>query len=231
MSLKLFYNIVVPLLEVMKTIVIMTSTLIRARNFFTQLLEKAEEQNLLGNFAILALRVDMICDRCKGLGDDAIKCPHNEHLRPHWKNVQKLELIRIIAEDQIETIMRESYGYLDSNENTIFDEKSLDRLIRRGFIDPDLNEKPGFVFLIVDPNAGGKSNLAMSAMVRYQGRTMVSRVLFIIVFRSPRPPPPAPAPAHHRLLHRPHASNCQSDSVVLRVSGSICPHPHRVAVP
>ncbi len=105
MDLKVFYEVVVPLLEMENAVLIMISTPVSSFNFYSQLLRMKNPET--GKSLFLVYDVDLVCDRCK-LTNQPQKCRHMVKYLPSWKSTEMLDVVAMIFKDRITTLLRES---------------------------------------------------------------------------------------------------------------------------
>lgn len=177
----LITNIILPIFEVSNCCLIMVSTLYTHWNFFTRILDKAEIEEKRGNHVINWYRLTLVCDRCMKLGEEVmLRCQHKYHLIPPWKSSSKLNVVKLIqAGADVEALKRESLGIIGAPKNAMFATKSINELLDSEEIRPNTNVPALVIFVTVDPNAGGASNMGICAIAQYMGLTLVSFNVFI----------------------------------------------------
>ncbi len=105
MDLSVFYEVVVPLLEMGHAVLIMISTPVDSFNFYSILLQLKDPDT--GHPLFLIYEVELICNRCK-TKEHPEKCKHKLHYLPWWKSAEKMGITQIILKDQISILQRES---------------------------------------------------------------------------------------------------------------------------
>tara|TARA_B110000008_G_scaffold275677_1_gene313589 strand:- start:7238 stop:8314 length:1077 start_codon:yes stop_codon:yes gene_type:complete len=82
MPIKMFHEVIVPLLELETTALICISTPQDSSNFYSMMFEMVDQA---GEKLFNQIRVSMVCDDCK-LSPHPEKCTHMKHLLPKWKS-------------------------------------------------------------------------------------------------------------------------------------------------
>jgi hypothetical protein len=178
MNDRMFTEVIIPLLGVATTKLIGISTPSPdEHNFFSLMLTKkypGTDIHVFGN-----LIIDLACDECKRR-DRAVECKHLQVLLPAWKGQKKFELAsQLYGELNRDIHARESMGILMSSEDKIFDRKLVNKLDRRPvwtLMTPDC--RPTHIYISVDPNAGGTSQMAIVSIAWVKNTYMVFSFLF-----------------------------------------------------
>lgn len=105
MDLSVFYEVVVPLLEMGNSVLIMISTPVDSFNFFSGLLELRDPDT--GSRVFLVYDVELICKRCK-MKDRPSDCRHMLKFLPPWKSAEKMDVVKLILKDNANILQRES---------------------------------------------------------------------------------------------------------------------------
>lgn len=124
-------------------------------------------------------RLSLICQRCLDLerntGISATHCKHMLHLIPPWKEASKLETVRSLMDKEREqTFRRESMGVLAGSAKTLFDHQSIKRMAELPLFARRSDQRPDPIYLIVDPNGGGASHMAVVIMTKFLDKVVVS---------------------------------------------------------
>ena len=85
MSVKMFHEVIVPLLEIETTALICISTPQDSTNFYSLMFEM---RDLGGELLFNQIQLQMVCEDCK-LGPNPSQCTHMKHLLPKWKSGAK----------------------------------------------------------------------------------------------------------------------------------------------
>jgi len=84
--LQVFYEIVVPLLEMDTTALIAISTPQDNQNFYSAMFDLKDQS---GEPFFRNIQVSLICDACRAANKGS-ECTHNQDLIPPWKSAAKL---------------------------------------------------------------------------------------------------------------------------------------------
>jgi hypothetical protein len=85
-----------------------------------------------------------------------------KHLLPKWKSGGKQDMVRQIYGDNSADMLRESMGVTTNDSSAVFDDKWLNVLTSRPPYTP--KNIPSFIFVGVDPNGGGNSQMAIVSL-------------------------------------------------------------------
>jgi len=176
-DLRLFYEVIMPLLEMSTTAMIMISTPVNTFNYFSKLLELKDET---GKYLFLSYSVDLSCKRCRET-EHPENCRHMMHMLPRWKSRDKMKMAEIIMKDEMTTLLRESRGLVIDNETSFFPKKDIDDLFNHELWNPVPLEYPKWVLVTIDPNTRSEknsSNMALFAITLHLGFYMVSFVFY-----------------------------------------------------
>lgn len=174
MDLGVFYEVVIPLLEMEKAVLIMISTPVDTFNFFSALMDLKDPDT--GENIFLVYHAELICERCKQT-DHPENCKHRRHLIPPWKSVEKQDIVKMILKDNVTTLKRESMGVISDEGTSIIDKNSIKKfkeLPPYNFVDE--MTKPKYIMIMCDPNTTGgamSSEMALTAITNINGRYVV----------------------------------------------------------
>lgn len=176
---EMFLNVIVPIMEVQLTALIMISTLVDMFNWMTKLMNAKDEK---GEPICNVLQQTLVCDRCME-SKKPQECTHKLHEIPPYKDQRKLSVVRCIMGEHHQLLLRESMGVIGENGDTIFPIKYLKKLKEKETFKWQTSsvQAPTTVYLGCDPNAGGKNETAMIAMVNHNGMKVVC-----LIFRENR---------------------------------------------
>lgn len=155
MPIKMFHEVIVPLLELETTALICISTPQDSSNFYSMMFEM---RDMAGEKLFNQIEVSMVCDDCKA-GGQPEKCTHMKHLLPKWKSGGKQDMVRQIYGDNSADMLRESMGVTTNDSSCVFDDKWLNVFTSRAPYTP--KNTPSYIFVAVDPNGGGNSQMAI----------------------------------------------------------------------
>ncbi len=159
MALDVFFEVIVPLLEMETTSLIAISTPLDGLNFYSEMFELKD-----GSGAPLfnTLRMGMSCEKCQRIGK-AAECTHMASVIPPWKSQAKFDMVKSIYGDRKDLLARESMGQITNDAASVFAQGMVEKMLQRSSW--VLKNKAKFVFLGVDPNGGGDSQMAIVTMV------------------------------------------------------------------
>lgn len=170
---KMFTDVIIPLLGMKKAKLLGISTPSPDEyNFFSRMLTlkyPGTDEYVFGN-----LIIDLACDECKKK-DRTSECRHLQGLIPQWKGSKKFELAaHLYGELNSTSHARESMGILMTAEDKMFSRKVIDRLDKRPLWKRVTRDcVPTHIFVSVDPNAGGTSQMAIVSTAWVQNTYMV----------------------------------------------------------
>ena len=159
MALDVFFEVIVPLLEMDTTALIAISTPLDGMNFYSEMFElKGGDGKPLFN----QLRIGMSCEKCQKAGK-AADCTHMASVVPPWKSAAKFDMVKAIYGDRKDILARESMGQITNDAASIFSQGMVEKLLaKQPWV---LKSGAKYVFLGVDPNGGGDSQMAIVTMV------------------------------------------------------------------
>lgn len=182
---ELFFEVLVPLLEVNTTRILGISTPTGHRhNLFTRLLNLKYPGT---NVHVLAkFEVELVCSMCKRNGHYNT-CKHMDYLMPEWKGGAKKDVVKLIyGEEEEDTRIRESLGVALGDQDSIFEEKWITSLSKRiRWVNSSPSYAPSVVFMGCDPNAGGTSHMAIVSIAYICNMLVVSTLLTFVSNRYP----------------------------------------------
>lgn len=158
LDLQVFFEIVVPLLEMATTALIAISTPQDKLNFYSEMFELRDNT---GETFFRTIKVSLVCDKCKSAGTGA-SCTHKQDLIPPWKSAAKLDMVRALYADQGDLMQRESMGSITDDANSLFESEKVVSFMKRK---PILLRPPDYIFMALDPNGGGSSQMAVVSVV------------------------------------------------------------------
>jgi hypothetical protein len=158
MPIKMFHEVIVPLLELETTALICISTPQDSSNFYSMMFEMVDQA---GEKLFNQIEVSMVCEDCK-VGPHPENCTHMKHLLPKWKSGGKQDMVRQIYGDNSADMLRESMGVTTNDSSCVFDDKWLNVFASRPTYTPA--NTPQYIFVAVDPNGGGDSQMAIVSL-------------------------------------------------------------------
>ena len=174
MPTSLFYEVIVPIIEVAATVLVMISTLSDGTNYYTKMLDKGQVMMAEGRAKYLVYRLELICGRCKKRGNAGFNCKHKLSSIPPWKSEEKLNLVEeIMGSENIDILLKESKNIIGDSAARVFSAESLDKFRSRPYCERHPRVKPKKLFLAIDPSAGGTSEVSLVLATRDLGNTIV----------------------------------------------------------
>jgi len=168
MALDVFFEVIVPLLEMETTALIAISTPLDGMNFYSEMFDlKGGDGQPLFN----TLRIGLSCAKCQAAGK-ASECTHMKDVIPPWKSAAKFDMVKAIYGDRKDLLARESMGQITSDQASVFSEKLINRLMERP--EYQLQNPAKYVFLGVDPNGGGSSEMAIITMTMEMNNIIIT---------------------------------------------------------
>ncbi len=165
LDLQVFYEIVVPLLEMETTALIAISTPQDKQNFYSEMFELKDAR---GDPFFRTIRVSLVCAACEEAGKGS-ECTHNQDLIPPWKSAAKLDMVRALYGDQKDLMERESMGQITQDANSVFNMSDVESLMQLQALD----FTPDYFFTAVDPTGGGASYMAIVSVVLHEDKCFI----------------------------------------------------------
>ena len=177
MDLGVFFEVIVPLMQMRGTATICISTPIGTWNFYSELTELADDS---GKPVFNVIKVAMACERCAGTERETF-CTHPKASRPDWIPPESYDKVKALYGDRTTLLKREIHGMVTDDENMAFNSDSVKRL----FDSASYTEPHPFietVFVSIDPNGGasGPESIGSETAVIsffYDGPHIVVRIL------------------------------------------------------
>ena len=151
MDLGVFYEVIVPLMEMRGAATICISTPVSSWNFYTELTEIRDDK---GELLFNVIKVGMVCGRCEGTEREA-ECTHPTGDRPEWKT-ETSEKVRAIYGHRKTLMLREVMGKVADDENMAFEARDLKAFFRRTE-KKEPHDSVREVYIAVDPNGGASA--------------------------------------------------------------------------
>lgn len=151
MDLGVFYQVIVPLMEMRGTATIMISTPIGTFNFYTELTTLRDQH---GAFVFNTIRMSAACRRCRGT-EYEIECEHPSPDKPPWK-LADTEKMKAMFAHRKSMLSREVFGKVADAESLAFEVRDLQAFFKA----PPAREPHDVattIFVAVDPNGGAGS--------------------------------------------------------------------------
>ena len=148
MDLGVFYEVIVPLMEMRGAATICISTPISSWNFYTELTELRDDR---GELLFNVIKVGIVCHRCLGT-DQEDMCTHPSADKPDWK-LETSEKMRAIYGHRKTLLMREVMGKVTDAENLAFEVRDLKAFFAAKPV-AEPHSPVTRVFVAVDPTGG-----------------------------------------------------------------------------
>jgi len=175
-SLDLFYETIVPMLELTNTALLAISTPLDEFNYYSKLVEQKDEH---GEPFFKTIKAGRVCDDCSRLDyEQMIKCQHVEDTA-HWKNKTKLGRLQILFEGDEARGLRELGGIAASDFTPCFAKEYINTLFENEAWNTIVS--PEALYLTVDPNGGGASKMAIASGY-YSGLDLIVSDFFFLFF-------------------------------------------------
>lgn len=155
MDIKMFHEVIVPLLELETTALIAISTPQDSTNFYSLMFEMKDPA---GNKLFNQNKIEMVCEDCRK-GPHPEKCTHMKHLLPRWKSSGKQDMVAQIYGDNSTDMLRESMGMTTEDSASVFHHSWVDKL--KNAPPYNFTNAPSYVWIACDPNGGGSSAMSI----------------------------------------------------------------------
>ena len=174
MDLRVFYEVVVPLLEVKDTAMIMISTPVDKYNFYMVMLRMKDKNGESPFYLHICAMQCAACEKEKRLG-----CTHMEHLRPTWKTTRGNRIASLLYADK-RLMAQELLGIASDDKRRAFPSEWIDRLDKAPPFDLDELDGtlPPYIVTACDPNGGGSSQTALISMFVHNNIFVVSLLFY-----------------------------------------------------
>lgn len=167
MDLKMFNEVIVPLLELETTALICISTPQDSTNFYSLMFEMKDPS---GAHLFNQQKIEMVCEDCKR-GPHPENCTHMKHLLPRWKSGAKQDMVKQIYGDNATDMLRESMGMTTNDSCSVFAERWVQAFkAREPYV---LKNRPKYIFIGCDPNGGGESEMCVFSVTMEAGQFII----------------------------------------------------------
>lgn len=162
MDLGVFYEVVVPILEMEDACIIFITTPLGSFNFHSAF---GQLRDAKGRKVINCIKVGLICKRCRE-SDHPEQCPHMKGRRPKWKSEDKFnDVIKVLMADQLTLLRREAMGEIADDGELAFQPAKVNLALneeqQRTEQELISTYSPQVLFLSVDPTGEGSSKFAI----------------------------------------------------------------------
>lgn len=180
MPVRVWREVIVPLLGRVSAVLVGISTPVDSFNFFSKLIKMRHPKT--GKPLFLTAIIELSCDRCKTQGR-AHMCRHKMKYLPPWKSRKNQDVTDMLLRDQATTIARESMGVVSDEGNSIIEKEFIDRWFdNMERYRPLSNERAPTVLIAVDPNGSCSPNASEMAIVSIAMKWNANVVSIVVVF-------------------------------------------------
>jgi hypothetical protein len=167
MHARLFFETIIPLLEMVVTCLIAISTPLNEFNFFSKLLTLKDDQ---GEPFFDVIHIGLVCDECMKLENysEQLKCQHKRDTLPPWKSAARNERFKklYVETGNASLGLRENAGVVANDHKTVFPRKLFEGLLvdqkpERLLDIGRLNIEVPLLWITCDPDADGPSEMAI----------------------------------------------------------------------
>lgn len=167
MPSRVWYEVILPLLQIDDAYIIGISTIQGETNFMSKYLK---QKNEFGESFFRVFQFFGVCLPCRQAGL-AQSCTHLNHLRPSWHSSQKLKHVKLLMEGNEELAMQELAGVSSAENKRAFPSRKVQRLFELEKLKvPNFIQ---FIFVAIDPCGSGNSNLAICTSYTQHGRLVL----------------------------------------------------------
>lgn len=155
-SLDLFYEAVVPMLELNNTSLLAISTPLDEFNYYSKLVEMEDEN---GQPFFNTVKAGRVCDDCMRLPHKQMfECTHVV-TDEHWKSGPKGKRLKMLYQGDEARGLREMGGIAASSMSPCFDRAIVQALFET---EPyEIEHSPDAIYMTIDPNGAGPSSFGI----------------------------------------------------------------------
>tara|TARA_B110000908_G_C10249003_1_gene450671 strand:- start:582 stop:2345 length:1764 start_codon:yes stop_codon:yes gene_type:complete len=166
LPLDVFYEVIVPLLELDTTALIGISTPMDDMNFYSEMFELKDAN---GEMFFNTIKIGLVCSKCQKL-QDPTSCTHMSTWVPPWKSVSKLDMVKALYGSQKDLLARESMGQITQGLASVFKMKWINNFMKSQSV---LRENPNVIFTSCDPSGSGSSEMSIISLAMIRGQVTV----------------------------------------------------------
>jgi hypothetical protein len=157
---KLFYEGILPMLQMSKTILLALSSPEGGENYYSKLLTQMDTTTNPPIPLFRVLEFIMVCEPCRKLSaEDQLKCSHVPQ-PTRWLSKRKVERLKPVYESQPELGLRELAGIVIDSRRPCFSREDIAAFFSAPAVEIGARN-PGVVYVSADPSGGGPSQLAV----------------------------------------------------------------------
>ena len=170
---KVFYEVVVPLLEVKATALLAISTPLSQANHYSELCNSVGKD---GQPVFRVVKVGLVCDACieAGLQD---RCTHMAGVKPAWKSEEGRDVVQALYGSRSTLFQRESLGLIADDANVVFPPAAVAAMFSAARVQVT-HDSLDSIFVCIDPSGGGASEFACVSVVEIGQKFVVSLPLY-----------------------------------------------------
>lgn len=174
MDEDVFFEVVVPLLELDRTCLIAVTTVLDDDNFYSKLVDLKNNQ---GEPLFKWLEFTLGC-RLRKCRLNPSKCFHNIGSIPPWQSKRAHERVRAMMKGKEKLMMREAMGIRTSQHEPVFMKPSIDVLAdpEKSLCDPGSYYSAPVVYIGIDPNGLRDSQYAIVSAFMWRGNMVVRSI-------------------------------------------------------
>jgi hypothetical protein len=173
---ELFYQTILPILQMKNTALIALSSPGDSDNYMSRLIEAKDGADAW----FKVVQAVMVCSECRKLSrEKQLMCQHVPHTA-HWLSKRKFERLKLLYKDAPGTGLREYAGMVVSDHAPCFNPDHIAMFAEGQHV--VTQSAPDFIYVAADPSGGGPSHCAIvSGFFNRDGKFVVS----ILYFSSP----------------------------------------------
>lgn len=162
MPVRVWREVIVPLLGRESCVIVGISTPVDSFNFFSKLIKKRNPHT--GEPLFLTAVMELACDRCQAR-ERAHLCRHKMKYLPPWKSTKKQDIMQMMLEDQRTTFDRENLGITKDEGNSFIEKNFIERWFAHERYTPKEFERVDTVIICIDLNGSDSTNASQMAIV------------------------------------------------------------------
>lgn len=173
-----FLNVVVPISSMKRSKTIFISSPSYSEFNWFQKLQNIKYPNT-NDYICFTIKAELSCESCKKRGV-ASYCTHHNSMIPPWISDKNKFFSGLIYKAlKMEKVgERELCGISDGSEGMAIDAKLIKRFSEKSFFIGESYNRPKYIGIFVDPNAGGKSSMGIISVALINGALVVCLLLF-----------------------------------------------------
>lgn len=164
----LFYEVIMPLLQIDETALLCISTIKSSDNFYSELIHKKDST---GNPVFKVHMFYNSCEVCRKT-DKPGDCTHLKHNIPHWQSNRKHHRLKAFFESNKALYEQEILGISHDVKNRAFLERDLQPFFNKQ-LHTHYPQYNGPIFIAIDPSGGGSSDFAVTSTLWNKGVVLI----------------------------------------------------------